>query len=338
TSANLAYVIYTSGSTGHPKGVMVEHGNLINLLQSVRNTLAFDAGSTFLSVSTYSFDIFGLECMLPLISGGRLLLASRETAQDGLALSGLLSAGKATHMQATPAGWQVLVDAQWRNKGAVKMVVGGEALGESLKESLCAQGELWNMYGPTETTIYSTKKLMQSRQPVTIGAPIDNTCIYILSSSGGLCPVGVAGELYIGGSGVARGYLNRADLTAERFIASPFVAGDRLYRTGDLGRWLPDGNIEYVGRMDDQVKVRGYRIELGEIESVLQTAPGISQGVVVARADGSGHKRLIGYYVGQGVTRDQVHVHLSSQLPDYMVPGVLIALDSLPLTPNGKVD
>ncbi|WP_342089494.1 AMP-binding protein, partial [Dyadobacter sp. OTU695] len=198
-------MIYTSGSTGHPKGVMVEHGNLVNFLHSMGGTLDFGADSTFLSVTTYSFDIFGLECMLPLISGGRLLLASRETAQDGLALSALLSAGGATHMQATPAGWQVLVDAQWRNTGAVKMVVGGEALGDSLKESLCAQGELWNMYGPTETTIWSTERLMLPGQPVTIGGPIGNTRIYILNSSGGLCPVGVAGELYIGGSGVARG-------------------------------------------------------------------------------------------------------------------------------------
>ncbi len=337
----LAYVIYTSGSTGLPKGVMVQHGGLINLLQSIRREIAFDVAGVFLAVTTYSFDISYLELFVPLISGGKLVVAPREVAIDGFLLQQRLAASGATHMQATPTTWQLLQNSGWQNKESIKILVGGEALNEDLKNYVTAKGESWNVYGPTETTIWSAIKKLNGAEKVTIGVPIANNRIYIVSKSGRLCPIGVAGEIAIGGVQVARGYLNRPELTNEKFITDPFgpEAGSTLFKTGDLGLWQEDGNIAYLGRMDDQVKIRGYRIELGEIETILLQHSSVQQAVVAAKDDGHGNKRLIGYVVPQGAfDKEAVIAHLKKKLPDYMVPALWVELESLPLTPNGKVD
>ena len=338
---NLAYIIYTSGSTGKPKGVMIEHRNLVNFLASMSKNVEFDALSSILSVTTYSFDIFYLELFLPLVNGGKVFLASRETAMDGFSLAEKLEEVRPTHMQATPSGWQMLLNSGWTNPGNIKMLVGGEALGEELKNTLVGFGTLWNMYGPTETTIWSTFKKMEVSEKVSIGKPIDNTSVYILSADNGLNPIGIPGELCIGGKGVGRGYLNRPELTSQKFLADPFrnVPGDRMYRTGDLARWLPDGNIEYLGRIDDQVKIRGYRIELGEIESVLLLHPGVKQAVVLAKENGQGDKRLVGYVVcEEDFDKESVSAFLRSKLPEYMVPALWLQLEKLPLTFSGKID
>ncbi|MEQ9384713.1 MAG: amino acid adenylation domain-containing protein, partial [Imperialibacter sp.] len=348
SSSNLAYVIYTSGSTGRPKGVMVEHRNVVRLLVNEHPLFDFGANDVWSLFHSFCFDFSVWEMYGALCFGGKLVLIPNSIAKDAVAFAKLVNSEKVTVLNQTPSAFDLFQESflDLGFDSRIRYIIfGGEALNPNKLSRWKRQFRdcaLINMYGITETTVHVTFREISSSDITSgisvIGRPIPTLNAYILDSSGGLCPVGVAGELYIGGSGVARGYLHRADLTQERFIASPFVEGDRLYRTGDLGRWLPDGNIEYVGRMDDQVKVRGYRIELGEVESVLQTAPGVSQGVVVARSDDSGHKRLIGYYVGVGVLREQVQAHLASQLPDYMVPGVLVELDSLPLTPNGKVD
>ncbi|WP_262892891.1 non-ribosomal peptide synthetase [Puia dinghuensis] len=296
---HLVHVIYTSGSTGRPKGVMIEHRNLVNLLWSMLTDVAFTADSTFLSVTGYSFDIFYLELYLPLVAGGRMVLASRTAALDALLLRSLLANCGATHMQATPSGWQLLIDSGWKNAEQVKMLMGGEAVRDDIKEYLTGIGQVWNMYAPTETTIYSTMKLLRQGEKVVIGRPIANTAIYVVGANGGLLPVGVSGELCIGGAGMARGYLNNPDLTDERFASNDFSgrAGDRLYRTGDLGRWLPDGNIEYLGRRDDQMKIRGHRIEPAEIENSQSQLEGMSYSCVVPIRESSGSYKLISYYV-----------------------------------------
>ena len=338
---HLAYVIYTSGSTGKPKGVMIEHGSLVNLLTGISKEVEFTTSSSFLSVTTYSFDICYLELYVPLIAGSKLIIVSRETASDGYLLAGSISANRPTHMQGTPSTWQLLADAGWRNEERIKMLIGGETVKESIKEYLTRIGDVWNVYGPTETTIWSTVKKLKSGEKVTIGKPIANTQVYILTPGKELSPIGVAGEICIGGDGLARGYLNRPELTKEKFIADPFSKekGTRLYKTGDLGRWLPDGNLEHLGRIDDQVKIRGYRIELGEIESVLNQSEQVSQGAVLAKEDSNGNKRLVGYVVPEGAFDKQgIQAYLQAKLPDYMVPALWVELQSMPLTPNGKTD
>jgi amino acid adenylation domain-containing protein len=282
---HLTYVIYTSGSTGKPKGVMIENRSVINLIKSITDKVDFQSDSIFLAVTTFSFDISYLEFYMPLINGGRLIIASRDIATDGFKLAKCISQNYPTHMQATPATWQLLLDSDWTNKEAIKILIGGEAVKEEIKEQLTKKGIVFNLYGPTETTIWSTIKKLESNQKVLIGKPLSNTIIQIVNKKGDLVPVGVAGEICIGGIGVARGYFNLPDLTAEKFIKNRYSnnAGSRIYKTGDVGRWSADGNIECLGRIDDQVKIRGYRIELGEIETVLQQCEGVSQGVVLAR-------------------------------------------------------
>ena len=337
----LAYVIYTSGSTGKPKGVMIGHGSLVNLLTGISKEIGFTAGSSFLSVTTYSFDISYLELYVPLMHGSKLVIVSRETATDGYLLAAAISENRPTHIQGTPSTWQLLADAGWENRERVKMLIGGEAVKENIKEYLTKIGEVWNVYGPTETTIWSTVKKLAAGEKVTIGKPIANTSIYILTTGKALSPVGVPGEICIGGDGLARGYLNRPELTDEKFIKDPFSKAPdaRLYKTGDLGRWLPDGNIEHLGRIDDQVKIRGYRIELGEIESVLNQSEQVSQGAVVAKEDKQGNKRLVGYVVPQGpYDKQKIQAYLSTKLPEYMVPAIWVEIENLPLTPNGKID
>ncbi len=302
TSDHLAYVIYTSGSTGKPKGVEIGQRALTNFLCSVRSEPGLTAEDVLLSVTTLSFDIAALELYLPLIAGARLVIVGRDVAADGDQLKQRFAETGATVVQATPATWRMLIDAGWQGGEQLKVLCGGEALSRELANQLIERsGSLWNMYGPTETTIWSTVWRVECGDgPVSIGRPLANTQLYLLDGNLNPVPMGVAGELHIGGDGLARGYLNRPDLTGEKFIRNPFShdTSGRLYKTGDLARYLPDGNIECLGRIDDQVKVRGFRIELGEIESVLQQ-------------------------------------HAAA---DYMIPAALVELAELPLTPNGKVN
>ncbi|MEW6704980.1 MAG: amino acid adenylation domain-containing protein [Pseudomonadota bacterium] len=344
-AGDLAYVIYTSGSTGKPKGVQVEHHSVVNFLRSMQREPGIGASDRFVAVTTLSFDIAELEIHGPLTAGGTVVLASRETALDGAALAELIDAERASILQATPATWRLLLDAGWRGRPGLKMLCGGEALQAELAERLLAlQGELWNMYGPTETTVWSTvQRVREPASPIPIGRPIADTSILVLEPSGQVAPIGVAGELCIGGAGVACGYLNRPELTAEKFalLAVAGRAPERVYRTGDLARIRGDGQLEFIGRRDHQVKVRGFRIELGEIETVLARHEAVRQCVVVAREAAPGDARLVAYAVyqpGEDLTVSEVRRHLRQQLPDYMIPSLVVALEAMPLTPNGKVD
>jgi amino acid adenylation domain-containing protein len=345
---DLAYVIYTSGSTGRPKGVEVRHAGVVNFLASMARTPGLAADDTLAAVTTISFDIAGLELYLPLMAGAKVVLASRETAGDGPRLAALLESSGATVMQATPATWRLLLASGWAGKRDLKALCGGEALPLDLAAELLPRiGSLWNVYGPTETTIWSTVEPVTvpagSGGSVPIGKPIANTGIYLLDRHLNPVPAGVAGELYVGGAGVARGYLGRPELTAERFVPDPYshVHGARLYRTGDLARHLRDGRVVYVGRTDFQVKVRGYRIELGEIEAALARHPAVAQCVAVVREETAGNPQIAAYYVaaeGQAASVGNLRAALREELPDYMIPSLFVALPVLPLTPNGKVD
>ncbi len=376
TPDNLAYIIYTSGSTGKPKGVQIYHSSLTNFLKSMSQTPGISKSDILLAVTTICFDIAALELYLPLIAGAEVVIVSREVASDAWQLVSTLDRSGATVMQATPATWRMLLSAGWEASSSdsssktsekqLKILCGGEALPTQLANQLLDRGiEVWNMYGPTETTIwsliYNVMLTPTGEQPIndikekpqSIGKPIANTQTYILDSYLQPVGVGVAGELYIGGAGVAKGYLNRSDLTSERFIPNPFDSQienphSKLYKTGDLARYLADGNIEYLGRADHQVKIRGFRIETGEIEAVLNKHPMVKETVVIAREDRPGEKRLVAYVV-LGIDKDneshipgdilaQIKQHLQQKLVDYMVPSVFVVLPQLPLTPNGKVN
>ncbi len=342
TQRDAAYVIYTSGSTGKPKGVQISHGALVNFLDSMRDEPGISAEDALLAVTTLCFDIAGLEMYLPLIAGARLEIAPRADTLDPARLAATLETAGVTVMQATPATWRMLLDSGWQGKPGLKALCGGEALPRDLANRLLEVGcDLWNLYGPTETTIWSALCHLEAsvQGTVPIGRPIANTSFYVLDEHGQLVPPGVAGELYLGGAGVADGYLNRPELTAERFVASPFEAGERLYRTGDLVRQRGDGVLEYLGRLDHQVKIRGFRIELGEIEAAITAQPGVRQSVVVAVGE-DGNTRLVAY-LACGAERPQLEslrAELGKTLPDYMLPSAFVLLDALPLTPNGKVD
>jgi amino acid adenylation domain-containing protein len=333
---NLAYVLYTSGSTGRPKGVQIEHQNLINFLHSMTREPGILDSDVLLSITTISFDIAGLEIFLPLVNGARLIVVTREVAADGRELVTAIRRYQPTIMQATPATWRMLAAVGLGSHRFSKVLCGGEALSEELAAVLLAHGsEVWNMYGPTETTIWSTVKHLRSMEdPVTIGRPVNNTRLYVLDSDLRPMPLGAVGELCIGGDGLSRGYLNHPELTAEKFVPDPFVAGARVYRTGDLARYLSNGEVECLGRLDNQVKIRGFRIELGEIEAVLETHDEVRQAVVVKRASA-----LVAYVVptGSGVSSD-LRAFLHGRLPPYMLPSDFVVMKALPLTPNNKVD
>ncbi|MEH1765141.1 MAG: amino acid adenylation domain-containing protein [Nostoc sp.] len=347
TSNNLAYVIYTSGSTGQPKGVQIQHQSAVNLLNAIAKEPGLTAEDTLLSVTSLSFDIAVSEIFLPLSVGAKLVLVSREVAADGTKLLKTLTASGATFMQPTPVTWRLLLAAGWQGSPQLKMISTGEALPRDLANQLLPKGAcLWNLYGPTETTIWSTGyKVTTANKTIDIGCPLANTQTYILDSHLQPVPIGISGELYIGGEGLARGYLNRPELTAERFISNPFSSNpkSRLYKTGDLARYLPDGHIEYLGRIDYQVKLRGFRIELGEIETALLQHSEVKEAVVIVREDTPNETSLVGYIVaetGQDSLQviSQLRRFLKQQLPDFMVPTIFMALKAMPLTPNGKVD
>ncbi len=341
----LAYVIYTSGSTGQPKGVQIPHRALVNFLVTMGERPGLRADDVLVAVTTLSFDIAGLELYLPLLTGARVVVAPTQTVSDPRALGDLLVGCGATIMQATPTTWRMLLDSDWRAPAGMRALCGGEPLPVALADRLVESGlELWNMYGPTETTIWSTCTRVETvGESLTIGRPIGNTTLYVLDHGLQPVPVGVAGELWIGGDGLARGYRGRDDLTAERFIADPFDPreGARIYRTGDLVRYRRSGEVEFLSRIDNQVKVRGFRIELGEIETVLARHPGIAEAVVVARPGEDGGEAELAAYViptAEPVAGHALRAHAATSLPAYMVPLTVTTLEAFPLTPNGKVD
>ncbi|MFC4531326.1 non-ribosomal peptide synthetase [Sphaerisporangium dianthi] len=340
--ADLAYVIYTSGSTGRPKGVEVEHRSLTNLLFAMRDELGASDGDVWLGLTTLAFDISALELLLPLITGGRVVVVPEGGTRDGARLRRLIAAESVSHVQATPSSWRLLLDAGLDAPGLVALS-GGEPLPLPLARELRDRvGRLLNVYGPTETTVWSAiEEIPQAPDEVTIGFPLANTRIHLLDERLAQVPVGVPGEICVAGDGVARGYLDRPELTAERFPQDPYgPPGSRLYRTGDLGRRRPDGRIEFLGRSDHQVKIRGHRVELGEIEARLLEHPLVAEAAVVLRDD---EQRLVAYVVTKtvppGTEPDaQLREHLARVLPGVMVPGVFVRLDRLPLTPARKLD
>jgi amino acid adenylation domain-containing protein len=349
---NLAYVIYTSGSTGLPKGVMVDRQSLANFLQSMKSEPGIRPGEALAAVTTLSFDIAGLELYLPLIAGGLIVLIGRETARDAHELHQMLIQHSVTMMQATPTMWSMLDLDGWRPRSGFKILCGAEALDKELAGKLVAHGvPAWNLYGPTETTIWSCMKRLQDSDAVTIGRPIANTRVYVLDHFQQPVPKGVSGELYVGGSGVSRGYFNRSALTAERFVPDAFgkQPGSRLYRTGDLVRFRADGELEFLGRVDQQVKIRGFRIELGEVEKALSAHEAIQQAAVSVRSGTNGEKRLVAHLVmkeqscAEGGKDDrqtscELREYLLQRLPEYMIPNQYVVLQAMPLTLNGKVD
>lgn len=341
---NLAYVIYTSGSTGKPKGVQIEHHSVVNFLLSMQRETGICETDVVTSMTTLCFDIAGLEIYLPLVTGSSIAIIPREETSDGKQLQSRMRRSGATIMQATPASWRLLLESGWSGDKELKIICGGEAMPRDLANKLVACcGSVLNMYGPTETTIWSSVyNVTAGEGGVPIGHPILNTTLHILDDAMQPMPNGQEGQLVIGGAGVARGYFNRPDLTQEKFVPDPFSSepNARLYKTGDLARFLPDGNLLFLGRMDHQVKIRGFRIELGEIEHALVGHSSVKHCVVVAREDTPGHKRLVAYIVPSGdrpVARE-LREFLEARLPEYMVPAAFVVLAALPLTPNGKID
>jgi amino acid adenylation domain-containing protein len=342
-SHNLAYVIYTSGSTGKPKGVMLENRNVVNFFTGMDRAIGCAPG-VWLAVTSVSFDISVLELLWTLTRGFKVVVHGDEgtaTIADEITRHGV------THLQMTPSLARMLtLDARaFAALASLKQILlGGEAVPASLIHHIrqIFSGRIHNMYGPTETTIWSTTyRVEEPGSTVSIGRPISNTQIYMLDAEFQPVPVGEIGELFIGGDGVARGYWNRPDLTAERFLTIPSLSPHRIYRTGDLARFLPDGNIEFLGRADYQVKLRGHRVEPGEIEAILEQCNGVRQAVVVVREDREGDKRLIAYLVPEATGAEAagpLRRVLESKLPDYMVPSAFVFLPTLPLTANGKID
>jgi amino acid adenylation domain-containing protein len=343
---NLAYLIYTSGSTGRPKGVEVEHGSLVNLLCSLGSIVDLEEGQALVAVTSIGFDIAALEVFLPLIRGATVIMATRAVTRDGQALAAALAEPRVRAMQATPATWEMLLRSGWQGRPGLTALCGGEALPPVLANRLGERvGVLWNMYGPSETTIWSSAgKVERGEEPISVGRPLANTRLYILDSEQRLVPFGAVGELAIGGHGVARGYRNLLELTTARFRPDPFVESAepraRLFLTGDRARYLKDGKVQLLGRLDDQMKVNGYRIEPGEIEAALCRHPGVRQAAVVLQEGAKGSLVLVAYYVPAGANEDSCRLRgfLRDALPAYMIPLRCIALGELPLTPSGKVD
>jgi amino acid adenylation domain-containing protein len=341
---DIAYVLYTSGSTGKPKGVQIRHRALTNMLIAVSNDLALTSSDVVLATTTISFDISTFEIFAPLIAGAHLVVAPRSVAIDGKLLAEAIREHGVTVLQATPAGWQVLLEAGWEGQAGLKMLTAGEPLTWILAQRLLERGaDLWNLYGPTEATVYATGNRIHKDTKITVGRPLANCTAYVLDERRQRLPLGAVGELFLGGICVGAGYLNRPELTAEKFIADLFSSepGARLYRTGDLARVLPNGEIDLLGRADNQVKLRGYRIELEEIEAVLDSHPSISKSVAKVVNVGDGHQSLVAYVVPKDKSRvdeEDWRKHALRSLPWYMVPSSFKVVDSFLLTPNGKVD
>lgn len=351
----LAYVIYTSGSTGNPKGVMISHRAVVNFLNSMRKQPGLEPDDIMLSVTTISFDIAGLEIFLPLTTGSRVVLASFENTISGNRLAEEITKTGTTVIQATPSVYRLLLEAGWQGNPKLKVLCGGEAFPRDLAAGLLPKvKEVWNMYGPTETTIWSTiHKVECEEDTLLIGRPIDNTQVYILDKYSQPVPIGVTGELYIGGDGVAQGYFQNPSLTLERFLQNPFrteAENRRIYKTGDLCRYLNNGLIEFKGRADHQIKLHGHRIELGEIEAVLSKYPGINEALVLLRDDPQVGKRLVAYVIAAGgetgvntagnesPTVSGLRSFLKEKLPEYMIPSCFMFIDAFPKTPNGKIN
>ena len=340
---DLAYVIYTSGSTGLPKGVQVRHRGLTNFLCSMAREPGFGPDDKLLAITTTCFDIAALELFLPLVAGGTVEIAPAGTVGDGDALRAHLARSRPTVLQATPVTWKLLVNSGWAGDPALTGLCGGEALPRDLADELLARTKVaWNLYGPTETTIWSTIWPVRPDTRITIGTPIANTCCHVLDPAMRPVPLGFPGELYIGGDGVAAGYRGRPELTAERFVASPpGPPAHVIYRTGDLVRRRPDGGLEYLSRADHQIKLHGHRIEPGEIETVLRDHPSVRDAVVILRAGEGTRPFLAGYLIPAAdaqVNAAELRGFLRSRLPGYMVPGALVTMAAFPETPNGKVD
>lgn len=323
---------------------MIAHRALANFFASMSKRPGMTQADHVLAVTSFSFDIAALELLQPLLLGACIHIASQQVTTDGYALSALLETSGATILQATPSTWEMLLLSGWQGNHHIKMLCGGEALPMDLAVQLQQRGAaLWNMYGPTETTIWSAiEDLSSTDTGISIGHGIDNTQLYVLDSRGALVPIGGVGELYIAGEGLAYGYWKRPDISAERFLPNPFTqqAGSRMYRTGDQVRWLENGRLAYLGRRDQQVKLRGFRIEPGEIEIVLREHPAVQEAVVILREENAAHKYLAAYIVAQSdrqPTHQELQAHLLKHLPRYMVPASFVYLEALPLTLNGKV-
>lgn len=346
----VAYILYTSGSTGLPKGVLVKRAGILNLLESIQQSPGITAGDNMLFTTTISFDIAELELLLPLVSGATLVIAGPEVVKDGRALLDIARHENISIMQGAPFMWRMMLEAGWTDALPIKIFCGGEAMSKELAEALLPRcNELWNMYGPTETTVYSIiKRVMPGDEVITIGRAIKDTQVYLLDDNFNQVPDGDIGEIYIGGTGVARGYMNKPELTAEKFIDDKFTGkpGEKIYRTGDLGKLLPGGDIQCLGRIDHQIKIRGYRIEAEEIEAQLKLHPGISHALVTLYTDEAGNMHLVAYVVPRRITSDdetnrQVQewkAHLARVLPEYMIPDIFMPIPAIPLLENGKTN
>ncbi|NQZ13010.1 MAG: amino acid adenylation domain-containing protein, partial [Algicola sp.] len=364
TSSNLAYVIYTSGSTGKPKGVMLEHRSVVNFLWGMQQNLSVDSTDNVLALTSINFDIHVLELYLTWSQGASLVLASETQKRDPQLLAALIKRQNVSLAQATPSTWNMLIDIDWASERSMSILCGGEGLPAHVLSKLqrnLPNCRIYNMYGPTETTVWSSMALLEG-DTIHLGKPIINTQLYLLDTRLQLVPKGVAGELYIGGDGLSRGYLNRADLTAQTFIDNPFyqpnnsASSKLIYKTGDLVRYLPDDTVEFIGRADDQVKIRGFRIELGEVETQLSKLNGVDSACVVAKTM-TDSLQLVGYIKPVAVSERKSEEHsdeqaqaqrslfikaafngLKTQLPEYMMPSIIMVVEQWPLTPNGKID
>ena len=339
----LAYVIYTSGSTGRPKGAEITHGALLNVIESIGRDVALGPSDVVLASATIAFDISNEEIFLPLVAGASVHLLEQEFVGDGAKLVEVMRRCNLSLIFGTPTSWRLVLEAGWNGDRDLQIIVGGEVLPLSMAKTLAGMTRaVWNHYGPTETAICATReRISEDTQQVTLGLPIDNVAVYVLDGELRHVPAGETGEIYIAGAGVGRGYLNRRELTERVFVADPFSAtvGARMYKTGDLGRLLPDGRLDFRGRVDNQVKLRGFRIELEEIEAAIRAVAGVHAAVVQVVDYGSGDQRLVAYYLAEPhVSADALRESLRAVLPYYMLPSALIPLESLPMTINGKVD
>lgn len=339
---DIAYLMYTSGSTGTPKGVLVPHSALSNFLGAMRERHGLAPHDGVLCVTSMSFDISVLEVFLPLVTGARTIIATREDASDGARLAALIKSTGATVVQSTPSGWRLLMQANWRGDQSIVGIAGGESMPHDLARWMGERvRQVWNGYGPTETTVYSSMALLKDGDAITIGTPVANTRIYVMDAGGNIAPIGAIGEICIGGDSVTRGYHKRPELTAEKFVPDPFVNGRLMYRTGDYGRWRADGRLDHLGRIDGQVKLRGYRIETGEIEAALVTHEMVRGAVVGVRTASADDPRLVAWvqlHDDAECTASELRRHLRHTLPEYMIPSMLVMVEAFPLTPNAKID